>query len=363
MSYNLNELGIRERLKYKDISWLMSSIDVENVLNRLGTTVSSKSGHVLRALCPDHHLFVGRNSSDPNWFINSETGETFCHTEGRGSNLVYIVCRLLDCQPDEAVKFMLGSDIDMAGLEIAACRVKMDKMKYKDEEEKPEVKGLNVVLHDIHNRYLSENAYNFFIHPPGKKYPTNINRETVDRYKVFERTWGLYANCVIIPFFLNKELVGFCAIDILGKSDWLRLNPLKSEKNYKKVRYPLNFCSSKFLFGYDDCQKSSDFLVVVEGPREVMKLWQEGFTNSVALLGSYLSDEQKKLISTLCPKNIVLMFDGDDAGVEATTSVAKKLYDLFPNQRTKKCFLPRGRDPKTLNRQELEKIIFSKTNS
>ena len=59
MSYNLNELGIRERLKYKDISWLMSSIDVENVLNRLGTTVSSKSGHVLRALCPDHRHPAG----------------------------------------------------------------------------------------------------------------------------------------------------------------------------------------------------------------------------------------------------------------------------------------------------------------
>jgi hypothetical protein len=357
----MQDIGIRERLKYKDISWLMPSVNVEDVLVRLGTQIDTKQGNTIRALCPDHHLFVGRESSDPNWFINVDTGETFCHTEGRGSNLVWIVCRLFDIAPREAAKFLLGvdSDVDLLNLDLVALRHKIEQLRAGCQQEKPEVKGLDIIAQDMHNRYMSEQAYQFFIHPPEKKYPTNIQRETVDKYNVFERTWGYYSNRVIIPFLLHQKLVGFCAVDMLGKGDWIRIHPLRMEKDYRKVRYPLNFLSGSFLFGYDDCEKGAELLVVVEGPREVMKLWQEGYTNAIAIMGSHLSDEHMKLISSLAPKKIVLMFDGDDAGVETTTRVGNKLSPIFPAQRLQKCFLPKGRDPKNLDRQDFDHLILN----
>ena len=147
-------------------------------------------------------------------------------------------------------------------------------------------------------------------------------------------------------------------MDIRGKEEWLKSHPLKEEGDYRKVLYPPNMVSGNCLFGFDDCEKGADFLVVVEGPREKMKLWQEGFPNSVAIMGSYMSDVQMTLIAELAPKKVVLMFDGDDAGASATERVADKLSRLFPGDRTRRCFPPRGKDPKNLGREELERIIF-----
>lgn len=360
----MQDLGIKqkmERRKYKDISWLMPSVDVESVLHKLGSSISNISGKEIRAFCPDHHLYVGRKPSHPNWTVNVRTGETFCFTEDRGSNLVFIVSSLMNCSLNDAAKFLIGSnsDIDDAALDISAFNHNSNKLLRKDtaEEEEKTVAGLNIIQKEIDAHYLSEAAYRFFVHPPGKVYPTNIFPETVDRYRVFERTWGYYSNRAIIPFFMQGALVGFCAIDVLGEKKWLEYHPLKTSDDYRKVLYPMNFSSGSFLFGYDDCEKNADYLIIVEGPREVMKLFQEGYRNAVAVMGSHMSDQHLRLIMKLSPKKVLLMFDGDDAGVEATRRVGIKLSRMFTGDTVQKCFVPRGRDPKNLSRDELEKTL------
>jgi len=348
------ELGIKERRKYRDISWLMPSVDAESVLEKLDCKVAYVAGNEIRTFCPDHHLFVGREPSDPHCTINKETGETFCFTEGRGSNLVWVVCRLLECPPKEAVKFLTGldADVSVATLDIARRRHARKRRRYdpEREEEGGTVKGLTGIARDIRNRQMSERAYQFFIHPPGKQ-PTNIHKETVDRYQVFERTWGMYADRVIIPFFLKKELVGFCAIDLLGKEEWVARHPLKSADEYKKSKNPFGFQSGEYLFGFDDCKRGCALLIVVEGPREVMKLWQEGFPNAVAIMGAYMSDKHHELITEIAPKKIALMFDGDEAGRVITERVATKLSRVYGHC-TEACFLPEGKDPKNLERAD-----------
>lgn len=356
------EAGIKERNRYKDITWLMPSVDLPSIFIKLGVIVEPKHGDEIRGFCPDHNLYTGRKQSDPNWTVNTVTGETFCFTEARGSNLVWTVCRLLKCEPDDAAMFLAGKSTraDMAELEIAAFKVKSAKLHTLKGDKKPsEIKGLDAIAKDIANRKMSEKAYQFFLHPPGKKHPTNISRETVDRYRVFERTWGFYKDRVIIPYFIMGELVGFCAIDLLGKEAWVKAHQDQGEKAYKKVRYPENFISTECLFGFDDCKKGEDFIIVTEGAREVMKLTQEGFP-AVAILGAYISPYHRELLSKLSPKKIVLMFDGDDAGVAITTRAAKALEVSYAGDRIQKCFLPRGRDPKTMSRNELLQMLKMK---
>jgi DNA primase len=117
--------------------------------------------------------------------------------------------------------------------------------------------------------------------------------------------------------------------------------------------------SSSCLFNYDEIQKNADFIIVTEGPREVLKLWQEGFKNSVAVLGSNIHDGQVELLSELAPKKVVIMFDGDDKGVEASVKVGKKLKRIFS---TEIAYPPRGSDPKNLSCNELKKLIkYAKT--
>jgi len=357
------QISIKERLKYKDISWLMSSVNLEDVLVRLDSIIDHKSGDEIRAFCPDHHLFTGRKSSHPNWTVNTRTGETFCFTEGRGSNLVWTVCRIFDCGPKEATKFLTGikGEVDETSLDIRADLYRKDRLLQPEtrpgEGSGAPVRGLEGMAKEIENHLTSDALYAFFMNPPGKKYPTNITKETVDRYNVFERTWGSYANRVIVPFHMEKELVGFCAVDLLGKDEWLKRHPLKQADDYRKSLYPLGFTSGACLFGYDDCEKGADYLIIVEGAREVMKLWQEGFTNAVAILGSHMSDKHLELIGSLAPKKLLLMFDGDEVGVEITTRVATKAGRVFSKDRIKGCYPPRGKDPKNLTGIELRALV------
>ena len=357
-------IGIKESRKYKDISWLMPSVDVVTILEKLDVTISHHAGNQIRAYCPDHHLYLDRRPSDPHWTINTDTGKTFCFTEGRGSNLLYTVCRLLDIGPREAVGFLAGSpDISTATLDIARRkglrkkRVPSQNDEWGLQDEEPtRPKGLGAIKRDMENRYISDEAYDFFMYPPGKL-PTLIVRETVDRYQVFERTWGRYANRAVVPFLMKGEIVGFCAIDILGKDEWFEQHPLKKNGDYRKTLYPLDFQMGECLFGFDDCTKNADDLIITEGAREVMKLHQEGFPNSVAMLGSYMSNMHMQLIGELSPKRIILMFDGDKVGREVTEKVAEKLSRQYSGDAIKKCFIPIGRDPKNLNGNELRSLL------
>ena len=267
---------------------------------------------------------------------------------------------MLKCEPDEAAKFLTGSsaDVNMQELTIKATKHKQARLRQQTDSQKDQYeKGPDAIARDLANRRMSAAAYQFFIHPPGKKYPTNIRKETVDHFRVFERTWGYYSDRVVIPFFMADRVIGFVAVDILGKQEWIERHPLESEKKYRKVLYPMDFISGNCLYGFDECQKGAEYLILVEGARERMKLWQEGFPNTSAILGSYLSDEQMKLLGRLSPQRVILMFDGDDPGVDMTRRIAERLSHSYPGDRVQKCMLPRGRDPKTLDHDEIAGLI------
>lgn len=365
-------LSVREQLRYKHIDWLMPSVDVVAILEKLGVEDISVHGKEVRAICPDHKIFTGRESSDPNWWVNTETGQTVCFTEqGRGSNLVWTVSRMLDVHPREAAKFCMDTDSDIAEstLQIARnkkFRARMAPSKFGEgieDEERPAIRGISSIRRDMENRYMSDAAYDYFMYPPGKP-PTLITRETVDHYQVFERTYGIYTNRVVIPFVLKGQVVGFCAIDILGKDKWLETHPLKTERDYRKVLYPENFVAGGdwkhvqgCLFGFDDCVRGCDTLFIVEGPREVMKLWQEGYTNSVAILGGYLGHGQYTLITELAPKRVALMFDGDSAGRMITDRVEEGLRRNYQGDSLIRCHLPFGKDPKNLGRKDYDALL------
>jgi DNA primase len=68
-------------------------------------------------------------------------------------------------------------------------------------------------------------------------------------------------------------------------------------------------------------------LIVVEGFFDVMRLWQAGFPNVVALMGSTLSEAQEALIvEAVGPEGTVaLMFDEDEAGWKGREDALSRL--------------------------------------
>ena len=70
-------------------------------------------------------------------------------------------------------------------------------------------------------------------------------------------------------------------------------------------------------------------MILVEGFFDCFKLWQAGFANVAALMGSSMSPEQEELIVKSVVQNgrVVLMFDGDEAGQNCTEQVVSGLVN------------------------------------
>ncbi len=78
------------------------------------------------------------------------------------------------------------------------------------------------------------------------------------------------------------------------------------------------FNKRKNLFGLNLAKKSKqNYLILVEGNIDVVALHQYGFDNAIASLGTSLTEEQAALM-TRYAEQIVLIYDGDKAGQNAT---------------------------------------------
>jgi hypothetical protein len=366
-------MPVEEFQKYEDISWLMPSVDVSSVLRRLGLRIAYRKGEQIFSSCPDHRMFTGHDSRHPDkWTVNTKTGKTYCFTEARGDNLFLLVYRLMNgnkkegeswLPSDDVVRFLVNApdgtsmdEIHTYGL-INRMHSVMDSLKPKEDEEVlNKVRDLDDVEASLQNRFTPSSMYRFFMEPPGKKKPTNIGKPTVDHFKVYMKTNGFYADRAIVPYFFHGELFSFCAIDILGEAEWLRKHPFNTAKDYRKTRFPDGSSTKGYLFGIDEVEESCNTMILVEGARERMKLWQEGFRNTLGINGVNFGPEKLKLLASKNPENVIIMLDGDDAGYQASKKIGAALRDFFnvyiasPGD---------GLDPKNLDQSAIQASIDS----
>ncbi|MDH4981756.1 DNA primase [Hyphomicrobium sp. D-2] len=93
-------------------------------------------------------------------------------------------------------------------------------------------------------------------------------------------------------------------------------------------------------------------IIAVEGYMDVIALAEAGFDETVAPLGTALTDDQLKLLWRMAEEP-VLCFDGDAAGQKAAfRAVETALPLLKPGQSIRFAFLPGGLDPDDLIRQK-----------
>lgn len=128
-----------------------------------------------------------------------------------------------------------------------------------------------------------------------------------------------------------------------------RLNPAAVER-YGKYQFPPSFPKSTKLYNYHRVARPlQNIMVVTECPWGVMRLHQLSIP-AVALLGIQLSESQCQLLQHV--KSIVLMLDGDDAGMRATRRIKTRWQSRGKNCIHSIC-LPLGTDPDDLTDEEL----------
>jgi DNA primase len=129
------------------------------------------------------------------------------------------------------------------------------------------------------------------------------------------------------------------------------------EKDWPKYLYTEGFHKTSLLFGackIDPGLIRSSGLILVEGSLGAIWLWQLGFRNVCAILGTGISRKQVEILARWRPRRIYLMFDKDSAGIANIEIASKRLrkYPLFV------CRYPKLKDePHGLTRREAHRAI------
>lgn len=120
---------------------------------------------------------------------------------------------------------------------------------------------------------------------------------------VFDR----FFNRVIYPILdTNNKVIGFGG-RVMGKG----------EPKYLNSPETVAFDKSRNLFGLHEAKRAKEtYMLVCEGYMDVISMHQAGFNNSVASLGTALTDQQAKLLKRYT-EEVILTYDSDGAGQKA----------------------------------------------
>ena len=118
-----------------------------------------------------------------------------------------------------------------------------------------------------------------------------------------------------------RDRLMFPIIDVRGNVIGFGGRIIKNDKDaakYLNSPETLIFNKRRNLFGLNLAKKSKlGYLILVEGNIDVVALHQYGFDNAIASLGTSLTEEQAALM-TRYAEQVVLIYDGDKAGQNAT---------------------------------------------
>ena len=134
----------------------------------------------------------------------------------------------------------------------------------------------------------------------------------------------VYRNRIMFPMYdLNGKIIGYNGRVYNGETENKYINSKETEI-FKKRELLYNYHRAK-----EECRKNK-YVIIMEGPMDVIRASTVGIKNCVAALGTAFGKEQAMLIRKLSD-NVVLCFDGDDAGLKATKGAIVELNKIGIN--------------------------------
>ena len=115
---------------------------------------------------------------------------------------------------------------------------------------------------------------------------------------------------------------------------------------------------SKIFYGYYQAQKeikAQKTVIIVEGYMDMLALYQNGIKNVLAPCGTSFSEEHAKFLSRIAEK-AVIVFDGDDAGINGAKKIVEKLMQFEVD--TRHVLIPQNQDPDDFIKSENGKEKF-----
>jgi DNA primase len=359
---------------------IYQKVDVQNFFKHYNVKIDSKFGNWFKMQC----ILPGHRDSSPSAGFNIKNGVYNCFVCG-GRNFFSLVKELENLSTfDDAVEFV-KSMVGYEGSEshIDALLNEISELQNDDVETDKQCKKTIIDF----SKYLEfEDAEKHFI-----KIRKRISRSMIHLWNLKYAASGYYKDRLIVPITMNNEVLSFAARDMSGKANkWLKLlkqakkdkltvtelADLKIKYECKKILYPpvldeneeiknIIYGSSikTLLFNFDNAKKNSDYVILVEGVFDCMRLFVWKF-NSVALCGTKLSEQNKALILATFDQ-VYLALDNDDkndknAGQEAARMI---ISNLSRNVDVCNIVLPPNKDPDECSHEEFKQYFDNAINN
>lgn len=150
--------------------------------------------------------------------------------------------------------------------------------------------------------------------------------------------------------------------DVIAFSGRLLDAEAKTAKYLNSPETPL-FSKSKVLFGYDKTKRAiskAGQAIVCEGQIDLITLFEAGFQNAVAPLGTAFTEQHAKMLKRQADE-VVLCYDSDNAGYKASERAFQILAPV--GLVVKVASLPAGEDPDSLVRKQGPEVFQNILNS
>ena len=316
-----------------ELQEIRNSVDIVDVVSSyLNLTAHGKNYF---GVCPFH------DDHSPSMCVSKEKQIYTCFVCGATGNVFQFIKEYENISFAEAVKKVAT---------IGGIEVKIDEMKPLKKES---------ILYDIYN--LTNKLYQLNLNTTkgiaAKEYLKNrgINDETIKEFGIglslikgniyealvkkgfdnkdilksglaTENGYDLYRNRIMFPLWdLNGKVVGFSGRIFNGEDAPKYINSRETEI-FKKGELLYNYHRAR-----NECRRKNE-VIIMEGFMDVISAYTHGITNVVAAMGTAITSSNAHLISRMA-KNIILCFDGDDAGIMAANACTNELLklDVFPS--------------------------------
>ena len=347
------------------------------------STVISKSVNLKKRGKEFIGLSPFKNEKTPSFTVNDEKEFYHCFSTGEHGNIFDFVMKTQNLRFGEAVKTLAN----LAGIrpytfskqdeerEKKWLEYKLIYSKYVDKYHEELFKNSNA---EIAKNYLKKRGLTI---EEVKKFKIGYVIKNFDFYNELQKDFKeeILKECGLFYYDENKkkyfdrfrERIIFPINNISGSPIGLGgriVNGNKSLAKYINSPETAFFKKGSNLFNLDKARKLSnkvENIYLVEGYMDVVALSKNGIENSVANLGTSLTNRQIIILNQFFD-HITICFDGDESGYKAALRAAENsIIELQPEKKISFLFLPDNHDPDSFsNKYGKEYFVeFSKNNS
>jgi len=355
---------------------LLDRVRIEEVVSSYVTL--KRSGNSLRGLCPFH------NETSPSFHVSPSKGFYYCFGCRSGGNALKFIQEIEGKSFIEVIRTLAEREgIPIPEEELDSKAEQREKQRYARQRRhiellKAAAGGYEKFLWkspagERARRYLTsrgiseETARKFRLGyaPEGgiglsalirslKVSPQDALDVGLLRHGRDGSFYELFRSRLVFPIIVpGGNVVGFSA----------RALPGTQEEKVKYINSPdtVYFHKGEILYGMAQALgvvRRSGTVILVEGNFDLIAMVQEGFENTVAPLGSALTQRHVESIHRL-GAGIVILFDGDDGGTRA----ARRAFELIVTNGVpvRIALLPRGEDPHSFlsssGKRGMEKVL------